>query len=83
MHFGGPRSSKTPPKFNEKTPRESTKSEIPGGKKKRAGVRRRGVRGTGSGAGYPAGVRGWGSGGGVCLAEGLRRKGGPVEDMKK
>ena len=38
VYFGWLRPSKTPPKFNEKTPRESTKSEILGGgrKKKRA-----------------------------------------------
>ena len=35
VHFGGPRPSKTPPKFNEKTPRESTKSVISGGEEEK------------------------------------------------
>ena len=37
VHFGGPQPSKTPPKFNEKTPRESTKSEILGGGRNKRG----------------------------------------------
>ena len=56
----------------------------PGGKKER-NFGRSGGRGPGQGsrAGYPAGgVRTGGLREG-CLAEGLRRRRGPVEDMKK
>ena len=35
VHFGGPRPSKTPPKFNEKTPRETQKQRNGGGKGKK------------------------------------------------
>ena len=63
VHFGGHR-LQTPPKFHEKTPRESTKSAIlgGGGKKKSEILGGRAVWGLvsgglaqGSRAGYPAG----------------------------
>ena len=35
VHFGGPPTLQTPPKFHAKTPKESTKSVISGGKRKK------------------------------------------------
>ena len=77
----GPSTSKTPPKLPEKTPRESTKSVILGGRRKKAKIWK--VRRTGGSGGGK--VRGRGPGHGIwrrgpslgegCLAEGLRRKG--------
>ena len=60
VHFGRPRPSKTPPKFNEKTPRESRKTEILGGRRKKKKILGSGGRGSeaGSGEGVSCGVEG-------------------------